>query len=321
VLDHLEKDTTAVLADGRGLPPFEATLSIRYTLSTGVAAGRFLTELARRRIVGARCTDCSRVLVPAEEYCPRCGGDASELLEMPQTGAVTAFTARNGQVLALIRIDGADTDLLHRVLGATIDDLVPGQRVIAVWADEPEGGSILDLAGFRIAEGEADAAAPKPLEVGEEAAISELPYGLDLHYEHAYGTYYGRLFDELRTTRRIIGVRCPSCQSVLVPPRPVCEACYVPTAQFEDVADTGTLRAFSVIRFSFEGQVREPPYVYAEITLDGAATRVIHLLGGIDVESAHETLRPGLPVRAVWRDDSHTGTLTDIAYFEPVVDD
>jgi uncharacterized OB-fold protein len=302
------------------LAPLAATLSIQYTLTTGVAAGRFLAELAHRRIVGARCGDCGRVLVPAEEYCPRCGGDASDLLELAQTGTVTAFTEREGRIVGLIRLDGADTDLYHRILDVSLDELEPGQRVVAVWDDTPAGASILDLAGFRPSDTAVDKEEPKLLEPTEDPQLSELPYGLDLHYSHAYGSFYGRLFDELKETRRIIGVRCPSCQAVLVPPRPLCDACYVPTAQFEDVADTGILRAFSIIRFSFEGQVREPPYIYAEVTLDGAATRVIHVLGGVDVETAHETLQPGIPVRAVWRDGPATGTLADILHFAPVDD-
>lgn len=298
------------------LPTFHSELGIEYTLATGSHAGRVLTELAHHRLVGARCGGCSHVLVPAEEYCPRCGGEAEELLEMPPTGVVTAVTETAGALLALIRIDGAGVDLLHRLVELTADQAVPGLRVEAVWAAEPVG-SILDLEGFRRS-ATTEVAEPRPLGPLEGDAIEELAYSLHLDYEHAYGPNYGRLFDELRETRRIIGVRCPSCQSVLVPPRPVCEVCYVPTAQFEDVADTGTLRAFSVIHLAFAGQVREPPYVYAEITLDGAATRLIHVLGGVDPERAHEVLRPGLKVRAVWRDAPPIGTLADIEHFEVI---
>jgi uncharacterized protein len=296
---------------------FVAKLAIEYSLSTGVTTGRCLAELARRRIIGSRCGGCGRVLVPAEEWCPRCGGEAAELLEMPTTGVLTAFTARGDEILALVRLDGADTAMLHRVCDAEHADLTLRQRVEAVWADDPEP-SILAMAGFRPTT--AEPTEPTPF-VPEQDALDVVPYRIDLDYVHAYGNYYGRLFDELEATRRIVGVRCPSCESVLVPPRPVCEVCYVPTAQFEDVADTGVLRAFSVIHLAFEGQVREPPYVYAEITLDGAATRLIHVLGEIDVASAHETLRPGMRVRAVWSETSRTGTLADIDYFAPVLDD
>lgn len=299
---------------------FAAALKINYTLSTSAATGRFLTELGNHRIVGSTCSGCSRTLVPAQEYCPRCASGESELLQMPETGTVTAFTERAGNVIALIRLDGADTDLLHRVQGVAGAELSVGDRVRAVWADEATG-TILDLAGFEPAGPEDGPSEPTALPTAEAESISEQPYGIDLRYEHAYGGYYGRLFDEIRESRRIMGVRCPSCQSVLVPPRPVCESCFVPTAQWEDVADTGTLRAFSVIHLAFEGQTREPPYVYAEIVLDGGSTRLIHVLGGLDVEQAPTQLKPGMKVKAVWLPDSHTGTLADIDYFQPIFDD
>ncbi len=299
---------------------FPASLEINYTLSTSAATGRFLTELANRRIVGSKCSGCARVLVPAQQYCPRCAAAADELLQMPDTGTVTAFTARDGAIIALIRLDGADVDLVHRVDGVAAGDLEVGARVRATWAPEAQG-SVLDLASFAPDDGAGAPGVPTALPETDAEIITERKYGIDLRYEHAYGHYYGRLFDEIRESRRIMGVRCPSCQSILVPPRPVCENCFVATAQWEDVADTGTLRAFSVIHLAFEGQVREPPYVYAEIILDGASTRLIHVLGGLDVEQAPKTLKPGMKVRAVWLPDSHTGTLADIDYFEPLFDD
>jgi uncharacterized OB-fold protein len=81
------------------------------------------------------------------------------------------------------------------------------------------------------------------------------------------------------------------------------------------------IKAFSIIHLEFVGQTREPPYVYAEIVLDGAATRLIHAVGGIEVEEAMEKLSPGTPVRAVWKDSDPVGTLEDILYFEPVFAD
>ncbi len=101
-----------------------------------------------------------------------------------------------------------------------------------------------------------------------------------------------------------------------------CDACFVPTAQTVEVADTGTILGFSVIHLEFVGQKRKPPYVYAEIQLDGTATRLIHNVGGLDIAQAEELLDIGTRVRAVWRDTTPgTGTLDDIEYFEPVADD
>jgi uncharacterized OB-fold protein len=299
---------------------FPGSIRLPYSLTAGASASAFLTELRNRRIVGSRCGSCSKVIVPAEDFCAACGERADELVYVSQSGKLVGFTQTEAGVIGLIRLDGASTPMVHRVVDAPFESLSLGQRVVARWAPEAAGG-VLDLAGF--APGEGDGGADEvagPFAAGDVPEL-ELPYELELGYRHAYGPYYGRLFDELGTSRRILGVKCPSCESVLVPPREVCEVCYVRTGEWVDVADTGVLQAFSIIHLEFVGQVREPPYIYAEIILDGAATRLIHSIGGIDVEQARETLQPGMRVRAVWRDDAEvTGTLADIAHFEIIRD-
>jgi uncharacterized OB-fold protein len=306
-------------------PVLDATLSMPYTLTTGRAAGAFLTELANRKIVGSRCADCARVLVPAQDFCPQCGGEAAQLVELPHVGVVNGCTTTPEGTLALIRLDGADGDLVHRVVGDGAAAVSIGDRVRAVWAEEPTG-NMLDLAGFEPAGGGGEAGGPSAvgeLETDPEVeAITWRPYHMDLHYRHSYGPFYGRLFDELGASRRILGTKCPSCKNVLVPPREFCEQCYVRTEQWVDVSDHGRIQGFSLIHLEFVGQLREPPYVYAEIVLDGSATRLIHSIGGIDVEEARARLRPGTRVRAVWKEaDEIQGTLADIRYFEPIFDD
>ena len=291
-----------------------ATISLPYTLTTGRAAGSFLAELGNKRILGSRCDECERVMVPPQDYCTRCGTPSETFVRMPETGTVTAVTRTAKGVLALIRLDGADTDLLHRIPedgpGVTV-----GARVRGVWADTAST-SVLDLDGFVLDDGGTEGSTS---EAGELDPVLELPYALELHYRHSYGPHYGRLFDELAAHRRILGSLCPQCQNVLVPPREFCDLCFVRTAQHVDVADTGRLQAFSVIHLEFVGQTRKPPYVYAEIVLDGSTTRLIHTVGGIDVATAAERLTIGMPVRAVWKDVADCrGTLDDIDYFEPV---
>jgi uncharacterized OB-fold protein len=66
------------------------------------------------------------------------------------------------------------------------------------------------------------------------------------------------------------------------------------------------------------GQKRKPPYVYAEIILDGAATRLIHTIGGLSADEAIERLAPGTRVRAVWGEGEPTGSLEDIEHFEVI---
>jgi hypothetical protein len=299
-----------------GTGALHATIAMPYTLTTGAAAGQFLAELAARRIVGSRCSGCSRIMVPAQDFCGRCGGAAGEdLVVVAQTGVVTGLTRTADATLVFVRLDGVGADLLHRLLDPCGEEAI-GTRVQAVWADAPSGG-MLDLAGFRAGAGAGATGADPAALVDPAERLVQLDERLELHYEHAYGAFYGRLFDELGARRRIMGVRCPRCQSVLVPPRPRCDVCHVKTSAWVDVADVGTLKAFSVIHLAFVGQRREPPYIYAEIVLDGASTKLIHMLTGVDIDTAPQTLRPGMRVRAVWNDDAEpTGTLQDILHFE-----
>lgn len=297
------------------MEPRDAKIAMPYTLTTGASAGQFLAELVAHRLVGSRCPDCSRVMVPAQDFCGACGGAAGQdLVVLPSTGTVTAITRTADRTLAFVRVDGAGSDMLHRLLDAP-DDARIGSRVEAVWGEEATGG-MLDLAGFRVTEGGAADGGAEPL-TDPADAIPQRDDSIELHYRHAYGPYYGRLFDELGSYRRIVGVRCPKCESVLVPPRPRCDICHVKTSTWSEVQDTGVLKAFSVINLEFVGQRQAPPYIYAEIVLDGASTKLIHMLGGVDAETAPQTLKPGARVRAVWNEEGEaTGTLEDILYFE-----
>ncbi len=300
---------------------FDAQLNMPYTLTTGGAAGTYLAELANHRILGTRVLSTGRVIVPPEDFPGGMDDVETEFVEVPQTGAVSSWTRTPNGAIAMIRLDGADTDLMHRIVGDTGDiesgALANGARVRAVWADaEGLASPFLQLSGFELGDFPAagEVAAITPAE-----AIAELKYSMTLDYQHSYGQHYGRMFDELASARRILGSKCPRCLNVLVPARGNCDACFVPTAQMLDVADTGTILGFSVIHLEFVGQKLKPPYVYAEINLDGTATRLIHNVGGFDMARAEELLDIGTRVKAVWREQTPgAGSLDDIEYFTPV---
>lgn len=299
-------------------PVLEISLEMPYTLTTGKAVSVFIAELGKQNIAGSRCDTCARTVVPAQDYCSRCGGEQETLVSVPHTGAVTAITRTAEGTVALIRLDAVDADLMHRVDEST-GEVSVGDRVEAVWAPDPVG-TILNLAHFAPSTAAVSTdGVTRLVDVPEEDLVEQIAYSLSLPYRHSYGANYGRLFDELGARSGLIGSKCPHCHNVLVPPRAYCELCYIKTEQFVQVKDTGRLQAFSVIHMEFIGQTRKPPYVYAEVVLDGASTRLIHNLAGIDMETAKETLSIGMPVRAVWKpEDQRNGTLDDIDYFEPV---
>lgn len=298
------------------LPPFPSTLSMPYTLTPGRAAGAFLAEIGRRRIVGSRFKPSGKVVVPAQDFCPLSGDSDFEFVEAPSTGVLTAFTETAAGVIGLIRIDGTDVDFPHRIVGARLADLKPGLRVEAQWADG-EQQAITAIAGFRPAPG-APVGVVRPL-VDPVAPVEVVPYRMELHYQHAFGPYYGRLFDEIKHNRRIMGVRTPDGEGAFLPPREICDITHKPSGTWVEIKQTGTVRAMSVIHLEFVGQKQPPPYVYAEIMLDGASTRLIHNVAGFDMSRAKDLVKPGTRVRAVWR-EQRTGALDDISHFEIIPD-
>lgn len=289
-----------------------AAITMPYTLTAGRAVGTFLAELGNQRILGSACPSCKTVRVPAQDFCGDCGEETPEFTEVPGTGSLEAWTVTDQGVVALVRLDGTDVPFLHRLVEIEAGTLEVGTRVRAVWADEPSG-HVLDLTGFTPDAGASPGQATPATETCEP--IPQQPYTMRLEYEHAYGHHYGTLFDGIAHGRHIRGIRCPSCENVLVPPRPVCEKCFVRTEQWVDLPDTGVVQGCSVVHIEFVGQRVPPPYVYAEIILDGASTRLIHTVGGLSAEDARAGgVRPGSRVRAVWS-ERRTGSLSDIDYF------
>ena len=154
---------------------------------------------------------------------------------------------------------------------------------------------------------------------GETAApIEVVKYALSLHYEHAYGPYYGRMSDEIREHGRVMGVRVPGVDTALLPPREIDDISHKRTGTWKTCGNEGTIRGCSIINMEFRGQTRPPPYVYAEIVLDGASTRLIHMIE-IDNFEDGKKIGPGTRVRAVWREGNRTGSLSnDIERFEVI---
>jgi uncharacterized OB-fold protein len=297
------------------LAPFQSTLSMPYTLTPGRAAGTFLAEVAKKRIVGSKFKKSGTVAVPAQDFCPKSGDSEFELVEAPSTGVLNAFTETDAGLIGLIRIDDSDFDFPHRIVDAAYGELKVGMRVEAVWAEGVEN-SILGIAGFKLAL-DAPVGRIRPLE-SAAVQLEVIPLQIDLHYEHAFGPYYGRLFDEIKTNRRIMGVRTSGGEGALLPPRELDDVTHKKTGTWVEVKQTGTVRAMSVIHLQFQGQKQPPPYIYAEIILDGALTRLIHNVAGIDMSRAKELVKPGTRVRAVWREGERTGSLGDISHFEVI---
>ncbi|MEV4919265.1 OB-fold domain-containing protein [Streptomyces tirandamycinicus] len=127
-----------------------------FTRSVGPVQSAFLTGLRERTVLGVRTTG-GRVLVPPVEYDPDTSEEIGELVEVGTAGTVTTWAwnpePRRGQPLetpfawVLVRLDGADTGLLHALDAPGPEAVRTGMRVRVRWAAE-RGGSITDIACF-----------------------------------------------------------------------------------------------------------------------------------------------------------------------------
>lgn len=131
----------------------EGRVQIPFRYAAGAAASGFGAALRdERRILAARCSGCDRVLCPPGPFCGRCGGAAGAAVEVGPGATLLAWTALPGRgSFALVRLDGADGALAHRLLGPP--EPRAGMRLRARFASEP-GGDIRDIEGFEPEGGE-----------------------------------------------------------------------------------------------------------------------------------------------------------------------
>jgi hypothetical protein len=296
--------------------PLRAPLEIGfdYTRSLGPTLSQFMTALAGRRILGSRGAD-GRVYAPPFEYDPVTADPPGELVEVGPAGTVTTWSWVDqplaGQPLghpfawALIRLDGADTALLHAV-DAGPGTIRTGMRVRPRWVEQPTG-HIRDIACFEPGDAAVAAAGP-PAE-----AVTMITTPIALKYEHTASP--GETASLLGLAEgRLIGQRCPVCQKVYIPPRGACPTCGVPTAENVELPDSGIITTFCVVNVPYPGQRVQPPYVAASVLLDGADIAIQHLILGCDPGE----VRMGMRVKAAWKPREQWGTtIENIDHFEP----
>jgi uncharacterized protein len=307
-------------------------ITFDYTRSLGPVLGQFMTALRDRRILGARGAD-GRVHAPPFEYDPVTASPPGELLEVGPAGTVVSWTwldaPLEGQPLdrpfgwALIRLDGADTAMLHAVDAGSAAGMRTGMRVRPRWADD-RVGSIRDIACFVPHESNPDpgpgapaqAAAPAPAAAArppDGAPVTMTITPIRLRYLHTASPAESAYLRGL-AEGRLLGQRCPACGQVYIPSRGTCPADGVPTDVVVELPDTGTITTFSVVNVGYPGQQVTPPYVAAAVLLDGADIAFQHLILGCDPAEVHM----GMRVKAAWRPREEWAQHADtISHFAP----
>ncbi|MER6388154.1 Zn-ribbon domain-containing OB-fold protein [Streptomyces sp. NPDC059382] len=277
-----------------------------FTRSLGPVQSAFLTGLRERVVLGVTTSD-GRVMVPPVEYDPVTADEIRDLVEVSTTGTVTTW-AWNGeprpqQPLAtpfawvLVRLDGADTAILHALDAPDPESVATGMRVRIRWAAD-RVGAITDIACF---EPDAAPAAPQasPQAVPHHGDFADAVTGIvaeaRLDYTYSPGRAQTAYINAL-SERRTVGERCPSCHKVYVPPRGACPTCGVATTDRVEVGPAGTVTTYCIVNIKARNLDIEVPYVYAHIALDGADLALHGRIGGIP----YDQVRMGLRVEPVW---------------------
>ncbi len=137
----------------------QGEIRIPYTWSVGKAGERFFKEMRdAKRIMGTRCRQCSRVIVPPRLFCEECFTDDMEWVEVEPKGKLVTFGesyfSTDGKrldepwILGIVRLDGSDGGLIHFIKEARAEDLHIGMPMEIVFKEE-RTGDILDILYFR----------------------------------------------------------------------------------------------------------------------------------------------------------------------------
>ena len=134
-------------------------INVPYSWWAGDTASKFFRSLRDdRQIVGTKCGKCNKVFVPPRKTCPGCFIKNDEWVTVSEQGTLISYTVARRQlatlpmkapvIFGLIKLDKADTSLLHILGEADPDSLTIGMQVKAVFSAERKGG-IRDIIYFK----------------------------------------------------------------------------------------------------------------------------------------------------------------------------
>ena len=75
-------------------------------------------------------------------------------------------------------------------------------------------------------------------------------------------------YNEALKQNRLLGLRCPACGAVIVPPKMVCPKCAGPELEIIELKGNGKIRTFTSVYVASEGREEELPYIIVLVELD-----------------------------------------------------
>jgi len=142
-----------------GLLIQQGKIKVPYLWAVGEVGSKFYKGLRDKKIYAIRCPSCGIVFVPPKKVCHRCFNNLTEWVEVSDEGTLETFTVVHYSEPALhpmkapfaygiIKLDGADTGMVHLIGEANLNRLREGMRLKAVFKEEPQG-NYLDIKYFK----------------------------------------------------------------------------------------------------------------------------------------------------------------------------
>ena len=144
----------------------------------------------------------------------------------------------------------------------------------------------------------------------------ELTIPMDAEFHWSVGSYMERFFAGLGE-HKLLGIRCPGCGRVFVPPRMICERCFAETEEWVEVGPAAVAVSFTVAGVEVDpksGGLRdlEEPAILALIKPDGADSAFVHRV----LEAGPGDMREGMALEPVWSPQP-AGDLSGLLGFRP----
>ncbi|MFK7733849.1 MAG: Zn-ribbon domain-containing OB-fold protein [Pseudomonadales bacterium] len=146
----------------------------------------------------------------------------------------------------------------------------------------------------------------------ERVNIMYAPVNLD--YRFTASDHTSRFLDSIKNGQ-FIGSQVSEGSPVYVPPRPVCPETGLPAEKLVEMPDTGKIQSFTIVHIPIPDNPIKPPFVVANIQLDGAAITFLHLISGCDNDEIEIDMR----VKAVWKPEAERShSPANIHFFAPI---
>jgi uncharacterized OB-fold protein len=285
----------------------EMTIQFPYKRSLGPVIGAFMTGLTERRLIGIR--NGGQVMCPPLEWDPETGKElAHDFVDVGPAGTVQSWTwvAQPGAqhpldrpfAFALIKLDGADSSLMHAVDAGSIDAMRTGMRVAPRWRAERKG-HMTDIEAFVPGE--------QPSGGDDGGAATEPVTMMDYHASITYRiptTRNAIRADQAIAEGRFLGLKCPACGRVYTGGKGYCPVDTLElTEEHEvDLPQRGTVSNFTIVTpIQYPGQTETEPFARVHVLLDD-----VDVVLGYQplIEVANDDIRIGMRVEAVWASDA-----------------